>query len=279
MKFISYTHTSSSLQERIDKILSHASYGKEELKFLLSIIDLTSLEATDTRQRIMDICKKSYSFSTSHEGLPNVAAVCFYPPFMATAKEALNEKDIAIASVAGAFPSGQSPLHVKLEEIKYAIEEGAGEIDMVISRGLFFEGKYQEVRDEVEAIKILCGENIHLKVILETGELKTPANIRKASELAILGGGDFIKTSTGKIKPAATLEAFLVMLDTIKEYYEQTGKKIGIKAAGGISDSQEALKYYALVDAILGKEWLTKDFFRIGASRLTDKLVETILHS
>ncbi len=278
MKFNAYTHSLAGLQERIDTILSHASYGKEELKFLLGIIDLTSLEATDTHQRIRDICQKSYSFSSIDDELPNVAAVCFYPPFMATAKESLKQKEIAIASVAGAFPSGQSPLHIKLEEIKYAIEEGAGEIDMVISRGLFFEGKYQEVQDEVEAIKILCGENVHLKVILETGELKTPANIRKASELAILGGGDFIKTSTGKIKPAATLEAFLVMLDTIKEYHEKTGIKIGIKAAGGISTYQEALKYYALVDAILGKEWLTKTYFRIGASRLTDNLVDAILH-
>ena len=243
---------------------------------MLSIIDLTTLEATDNSKKIEEVCKKAYSFSHLKEGLPNVAAVCFYPPFMREAKRHLENRGIAVASVAGAFPSGQSPLFVKLEEIKYAINEGADQIDMVISRGSFLAGEYDIVQKEIEAIKEVCA-SVHLKVILETGELSSVENIRKASILAINGGGDFLKTSTGKVQPAATLEAFIIMLDTIKEYYEETGVKVGIKAAGGISTPEVALQYYALVDAILGEEWLTKDLFRIGASRLATNLVDAIL--
>jgi deoxyribose-phosphate aldolase len=276
MKFQSYHFTSVELQNRIRTLLADKSYSKERLKFLLSAIDLTSLEARDTHEKIKAVCHKAFSFSSIAEGMPNVAAVCFYPPFMATAKQELMDKGIALASVAGAFPSGQSPLFVKLHEIQYAIDEGAEEIDMVISRGTFLEGKYMEVMDEIQAIKIVCGD-IHLKVILETGELQSPENIRKASELAILGGGDFLKTSTGKVQPAATLEAFLIMLDTIKEYYDATGKMIGIKAAGGISTYESAMDYYWLTKKILGDKWLNSSYFRIGASRLADNLVEAIL--
>ena len=277
MKFKGYNFSSTNLQKRIAVILEGIEkYGKDELKFLLSIIDLTTLEATDNSKKIEEVCKKAYSFSLLQDDLPNVAAVCFYPPFMREAKEHLKAKGVAVASVAGAFPSGQSPLFVKLEEIKYAINEGADEIDMVISRGSFLAGKYEIVQQEIEAIKEVCAK-VHLKVILETGELSTVANIRKASVLALNGGGDFLKTSTGKVQPAATLEAFIIMLDTIQEYYEETGIKIGIKAAGGISTPEVALQYYALVDAILGEEWLTKEFFRIGASRLATNLVDAIL--
>jgi len=277
MKFKKYNFSSENLQARISSILEGVEkYGKSELKFLLSIIDLTTLEATDNSQKIKEVCQKAYSFSALQEGMPNVAAVCFYPPFMREAKEHLAGKGIQVASVAGAFPSGQSPLFIKLEEIKYAINEGADEIDMVISRGAFLGGKYELVQQEIEEIKKVCG-NIHLKVILETGELSSVTNIRKASILALNGGGDFLKTSTGKVQPAATLEAFIIMLDSIKEYYEFTGKKIGIKAAGGISTPEVALQYYALVDSILGEEWLTKDLFRIGASRLASNLINAIV--
>ncbi len=277
MIFKEYNFTSENLQKRIEDILKKTEqYGKEELKFLLSIIDLTTLEATDNSKKIKEVCEKAYSFSFIQDGLPNVAAVCFYPPFMREAKKYLDNKGIAVASVAGAFPSGQSPLFVKLEEIKYAINEGADEIDMVISRGSFLAGDFDIVQQEIEAIKEVCAK-VHLKVILETGELSTVENIRKASILALNGGGDFLKTSTGKVQPAATLEAFIIMLDSIKEYYEETGIKIGVKAAGGISTPEVALQYYALVDAILGEKWLTKDLFRIGASRLANNLVESIL--
>ncbi len=277
MIFKEYNFTSENLQKRIEDILKKTEqYGKEELKFLLSIIDLTTLEATDNSKKIKEVCEKAYSFSFIQEGLPNVAAVCFYPPFMREAKKHLDNKGISVASVAGAFPSGQSPLFVKLEEIKYAINEGADEIDMVISRGSFLAGDFDIVQQEIEAIKEVCAK-VHLKVILETGELSTVENIRKASILALNGGGDFLKTSTGKVQPAATLEAFIIMLDSIKEYYEETGIKIGVKAAGGISTPEVALQYYALVDAILGEKWLTKDLFRIGASRLANNLVESIL--
>ncbi len=182
---------------------------------------------------------------------------------------------VEVASVAAAFPSGQLPIDLKVAEVKYAVAEGADEIDIVISRGKLLENKYEEVYDEIFALKEACG-NAHLKVILETGELETTSKIRKASEISIKAGADFLKTSTGKIKPAATPEAFLHMLDTIKEYHEKTGKKIGIKAAGGISEPDDALVYYNLVKNVLGKDWLNKKLFRIGASRLANKLVEEI---
>jgi len=179
--------------------------------------------------------------------------------------------------VAGAFHSGQSPLPVRIDEVKYAVDHGADEIDMVISRGRLLEGDMDFVFDEVRLIKEACGE-AHLKVILETGELKTPELIRKASVIAINAGAEFIKTSTGKITPAATHEAFLIMLDTIKEYYEATGEMIGIKPAGGISTPEEALSYYLLVKHILGERWLSSVHFRIGASSLADKVYDEIIH-
>ena len=178
---------------------------------------------------------------------------------------------IKTACVATAFPSGQSPLEVKLKEVEYVVREGAEEVDMVISRGKFLEGKYEEVAGEIRAIKDVCAE-AHLKVILETGDLKSIGNIRKASEISVLAGADFLKTSTGKIQPAATEIAFLVMLDTIREYHTESGKKVGIKAAGGIADAETAIRYYLLVKEVLGEEWLNKDLFRIGASRLAENL-------
>ena len=204
-----------------------------------------------------------------------MAAVCVYPPFVRQCKTELIGKDINVASVAGAFPSGQSPLSVKLAEIKYAVCEGADEIDMVISRGKFLEGKYKEVYEEIFAIKEVCNK-AHVKVILETGELQTPENIRKASEIAILAGGDFIKTSTGKMQPAATELAAVIMCETIHEYFRMTGVRIGFKPAGGISEPEVAVRYYNIVESILGQEWLNKHLFRIGASRLVDNLLKVI---
>lgn len=273
-EFKAYPYTEQQILDRIETAVS-AKLSDEEKKdatrFLLSIIDLTTLEATDTDNKVTALCDQAKSFSSRKASAPNVAAVCVYPPFAALVKKQLQATDINTACVATAFPSGQSPLVVKLMEVSYVVMEGADEVDMVISRGKFLESKYEEVSEEIMAVKAACGD-AHLKVILETGELKTIENIRKASEIAILAGADFIKTSTGKIQPAATEDAFLIMLDTIKEYYELSGKKIGIKAAGGIADTSTALRYYMLVKEVLGEDWLHRDLFRIGASRLAENI-------
>ncbi|MGA2822381.1 MAG: deoxyribose-phosphate aldolase [Bacteroidales bacterium] len=248
----------------------------DPLRTLLSCIDLTTLEGSDNTARIVELCRKACSFGES--GLPLPAAVCVYPPFVKLAKNQLKGTDIRVAAVAGAFPSGQSPLAVRLEEVRYTVNEGADEIDMVISRGRLLEGDERYVFDEIAAIREVCKE-VHLKVILETGELKTPALIRKASEIAIAAGTDFIKTSTGKIQPAATEEAVGIMLKVIREHYKKTGKKTGIKPAGGISEPKQALQYYLLTKRILGTDWLNKNLFRIGASRLADGLAREIAAS
>lgn len=257
------------------EIPHEASEWQQIYRNILSLVDLTTLEGSDTPDRVSALCKKAYSVGNAEKLIPKVAAVCVYPPFVRQCKNELVGKDINVASVAGAFPSGQSPLFVKLEEIKFAVAEGADEIDMVISRGKFLNGEHQVVFDEIKAIKAIC-KDAHLKVILETGELKTAANIRKASEIAILAGGDFIKTSTGKMQPAATEMAAVVMCETIKEYFEKTGIRIGFKPAGGISDAPTAVRYYNIVNSILGKEWLNKHLFRFGASRLVDNLLAVI---
>ncbi len=276
--FKPYPFSSADIAARLDKILTRQLMDderKQALHLILSAIDLTTLEATDTEERVSSLCKQAASFAGRKPDVPNVAAVCVYPPFASLVKRALNGTGIKTACVATAFPSGQSPLSVKLMEVSYVVLEGAEEVDMVISRGKFLEGKHQEVADEITAVKAACGD-AHLKVILETGELKTVENIRKASELALLAGADFLKTSTGKIQPAATPEAFIVMLDTIKEYFTGTGKKVGIKAAGGIADDETALQYYLIVKEVLGDEWLHKDLFRIGASRLAENVFDEL---
>lgn len=247
----------------------------EAYQLVLNCIDLTTLEGSDTHQRIEELCQKASSFSKLGNNLPNTAAVCVYPVFIQTAKNALAGKGINVACVAGAFPAGQSPIHVKVAEVKYAIAEGADEVDMVISRGSFLEGDYTKVYNEIAAIKEACGET-HLKVILETGELMTPKNIYHASEIAIKAGADFIKTSTGKVPVNATPEAMYVMLLAIKNHFDKTGVKIGIKPAGGIADAEGSLIYIKLVETILGKEWLNNKMLRFGASRLADKIVDKI---
>jgi len=242
---------------------------------ILGMVDLTTLEGADTNEKVIKMCEKARSFDRLGYGLPNVAAVCVYPTLIGTARKALEGTRIQVASVAGAFPAGQSPLHIKVAEVKYAVEEGADEIDMVISRGKFLEGEYNLVFDEIAAIREACGD-AHLKVILETGELQTATNIRRASEIALQAGGHFLKTSTGKIQPAATLESMLIMLEAIRDHYGHTGKMVGIKPAGGISDPETAMQYYVLTDQILGSEWMNKDWLRFGASRLTDTLVDAV---
>ncbi len=278
--FSEYKFTLPELTQRVQSIIEQ---GKKEtdrqqvLKQILGFIDLTTLNGDDTTQKVETLCAKAESFFDGDQGIPNVAAVCVYPVFANTVHHTLKGTDIKTACVAGAFPSGQSPLTVRIDEVKYAVDHGADEIDMVISRGRLIEGDTDFVHDEVKLIKEACGE-AHLKVILETGELKTPELIRKASEIAINAGADFVKTSTGKISPAATPEACLVMLDTIKEYYENTGEVIGIKPAGGISTPEDAIIYYSLVKHVLGERWLSNTHFRIGASSLADKVYEEIVN-
>ena len=243
----------------------------EDLKLILSCIDNTTLEGADTREKVKSLCERSIAMQDPQKGIGHVAAVCVYPVFVRQAKELLSGSGIRVASVAGAFPAGQSPIHVKVAEVEYAVAEGADEIDMVISRGALLEGDYDRVRSEVAAIKQACGE-AHLKAILETGELQSEENIRRASELAIEGGADFIKTSTGKIAISATPEAAEVMLKVIADHYQKTGKLVGFKAAGGISTPEQALQYLELAKRYMGKEYVNSQFFRIGASRLTNKL-------
>lgn len=268
------TFTEDSIREHIAEYLTMPSKAfdtkKDMMRFALSILDLTTLEGNDNEQTIRSLCEKAKGFSGI--GLPNVAAVCVYPVFVKLAKELLTETGIHVASVAGAFPSGQSPLNIKMSEVEYAVRQGADEIDMVISRGRFLEGKYEEVSNEIKAIKE-ASVGAHLKVILETGELIVPNLIYKASYLAMDAGADFIKTSTGKIPVSATLEAAYVMLTAIRDYYRETGRKVGFKPAGGISTPSSAAEYIQLVEAINGPEWLTPNLLRIGASRLANNLV------
>jgi len=277
MKFENYQTSNSLLNSRIKEITSAGVKNDRNklLKHILGLVDLTTLEGADTNEKVIALCEKAKGFKDKSRGVPDVAAVCVYPVFVRLVKYQLKGSDIKTASVAGAFPSGQSPLSVKLMEVQYAVDQGADEIDMVISRGKFLQGEYNEVFDEIASIRDVC-KNVLLKVILETGELQTIENIRKASEIAINAGADFIKTSTGKIQPAATELAVLVMLDTINEYYEKNSKKIGVKAAGGISSPDQAINYYQLVSKTLGDQWIDKEYFRIGASSLTDNITKMI---
>ncbi|HPE55712.1 MAG TPA: deoxyribose-phosphate aldolase [Bacteroidales bacterium] len=276
--FKKYDQNQESIAKRIEAARQINPDQAEELKALkiiLNCIDLTTLEGSDTEEKVLGLCNKAKSIHSLGADFPDVAAVCFYPTFAALAKKNLKDTNIEVACVAGAFPAGQSPIEIKVAEVEFAVVQGADEIDMVISRGKFLEGKFTEVADEIKAIKKACGD-AHLKVILETGELNTVDNIRKASEIAINAGADFIKTSTGKIQPAATLEAIMVMADTVKEYFEATGKKIGLKPAGGISDYKTALDFYQVIKQTLGQQWLNNQLFRIGASRLTDDVIERL---
>jgi deoxyribose-phosphate aldolase len=248
----------------------------EAIKLAMSMIDLTTLEGQDTPGKVRQMCYKAAHIHDEVPGIPHVAAVCVYPTLVRVAREALKGTKIHVAAVATGFPSGQAPTSVKMDDTKFAVSEGADEIDMVISRGRFLAGDYNFVFDEIAAIKEACGK-AHLKVILETGELSTLDNVRRASDLAILAGADFIKTSTGKVQPAATLEVTLVMLEAIRDNYYATGKMIGMKPAGGIRDTKTALKYLVMVKETLGNAWLDPDWFRFGASVLANDLVMQIV--
>ena len=275
--FSLYDQSAATLQQRITRLLENqpeVNAGRIILRNILGMLDLTTLEGSDTRAKVKQLCKDA-RFSTIEKEFPDAAAVCIYPALLAVARKELRGSGIRLASVAGGFPAGQTSLHVKLEEIRFAIDEGAGEIDTVISRGKLIEGNYSEVYDELSAIREACGTRC-LKVILETGELPSVQLIRKASEISILAGADFIKTSTGKIATGATPAAFLVMLDTIREYLEKTGKTVGIKAAGGVRSPGQALLYATLFTDVLGEQMLRPAFFRIGASSLAGEIVKSL---
>jgi len=246
------------------------------LKMALNMIDLTTLEGKDTPNKVKQMCYKAQHLHDIHPGLPNVAAVCVYPSMVKIAKEVVGNSGVKVASVATAFPSGQSTREIKLLDTKFAIDNGADEIDMVISRGKFLSGEYSFVFDEIAAIKEACGK-ARLKVILETGELVTLDNVRKASDIAIYAGADFIKTSTGKIQPAATMQVTYTMLMAIKDYFDKTGIMIGMKPAGGISTSKLALHNLVMVNETLGSKWLTNEWFRFGASSLANDVLMQIM--
>jgi len=244
----------------------------EALKLILSMIDLTTLEGQDTPGKVRQLCQKAMHLHDSLPDLPHVAAVCVYPTMVGIAREALGDHDINVASVATAFPSGMAPRQIKLEETRIAVDDGADEIDMVISRGAFLQGEYGFVFDEIAAVKEACG-NAHLKVILETGELGTLDRVRRASVLAMHAGADFIKTSTGKIQPAATLPVTLVMLQAIRDHFYQTGRMVGMKPAGGISTAKLAVHYLVALRETLGSAWMTPEWFRFGASSLANDVL------
>jgi deoxyribose-phosphate aldolase len=246
------------------------------LKMVLSMIDLTTLEGKDTDGKVKQMCYKASHLHDVLPGLPTTAAVCVYPSMVKVAKEALKNTHVKVASVATAFPSGQSTREIKIADTKFAVDNGADEIDMVISRGEFLKGNYNFVFDEIAAIKEACGK-ARLKVIFETGELSTLDNVRKASEIAIYAGADFIKTSTGKISPAATMPVTLVMLETIRDYYYKTGIMIGMKPAGGISTAKSALHYLVMVKETLGIAWLSNEWFRFGASSLANDVLMQLM--
>lgn len=249
---------------------------REGLHMVLNMIDLTTLEGADTPNKVRQLCYKAEHLHDAISGLPNTAAVCVYPTFVKTAREALgNGSKVKIASVATAFPSGHATLKQKLDETRYAVSEGADEVDMVISRGRFLSGEYSYVFDEISSIKDACGK-ARLKVILETGELATLDNVRRASDIAIHAGADFIKTSTGKIASAATIPVTLVMLLAIRDHYFKTGRMVGMKPAGGISKSKLALHYLVMVQETLGPEWLDNQWFRFGASSLANDVLMQI---
>lgn len=248
----------------------------EVKKLLFNCIDLTTLKCTDNDESVMKFTQKVNNFDEEHPDMKNVAAICVYPCFAEIVRDTLEVEDVHIACVSAGFPSSQTFSEVKIAETALAIKDGADEIDIVISVGKFLAGDYESVCDEIEEIKALCGEDKHLKIILETGALKSASNIKKASILAMYSGADFIKTSTGKIDISATPEAAYIMCQAIKEYYDQTGMKIGFKPAGGISNVHDALVYYTIVKEVLGEEWLNSKLFRLGTSRLANYLLTDI---
>lgn len=269
----------AAVKSAVDEIIAkhlEENMNVEVYKTIFNCIDLTTLSTTDSPQSVADFTERVNAFDNEHPELKNVAAICVYPNFAQVVRTVLDVTDVKVACVSGAFPTAQSFLETKIAETALAVASGADEIDIVFNVGNYLDGDWEEVCDEIIEQKHAC-RDAHLKVILETGALKTAENIRNASVLSMYSGADFIKTSTGKGYEGATLEAAYVMALAIKEYYEATGNKIGFKAAGGVSTTADAVKYYTVIKEVLGEEWLSNDLFRIGTSRLANNLLGDIL--
>lgn len=267
------------VQDRIDRITARSlkkSTKLEALKLALRMCDLTTLDPRDTPGKVKQLCYKAMHLHDGMPDIPQVAAVCVYAPMVATAKSALKGSSIKVAAVSTAFPTGMADLEFKLSETKRAVSDGADEIDMVISRGRFYQGDFNYVADEIAQVKQACGP-AHLKVILETCELSTLDNVRKASDLALYAGADFIKTSTGKSTQGATLPVTLVMLEAIRDYYYATGRRVGMKPAGGVASAKLALQYLVMLRETLGNDWMTPDLYRFGASALANDILRQIV--
>lgn len=268
----------AAVKAATEKIISeHLSenMNEEVYKFLFNCIDLTTLRSTDSPRSVADFTERVNDFDNEHPEMKNVAAICVYPNFAQVVRSVLEVSDVEIACVSGCFPSSQSFIEVKVAETALAVEGGADEIDIVLNLGNFLDGDYEEVCDEISELKHSC-RDARLKVILETGALKTAENIKAASVLSMYSGADFIKTSTGKEYPGASLEAAYVMCSCIKEYYEKTGRMVGFKPAGAVRTAEDAVSYYCIVKEILGEQWLTNEYFRIGASGLANNLLSAI---
>lgn len=273
------TTDDAAVAAAVEKILAdhlQENMNKQVYTSIFNSIDLTTLNTTDSPQSVANFVERVNAFDDEHPELPNVASICVYPNFAQVVRTVLDVTKVDVTCVSGAFPTAQSFIETKIAETSLAVAGGADEIDIVFNLGNYLDGDWQEVADEIAEQKSACGDAV-LKVILETGALKTAENIRNASVLSMYSGADFIKTSTGKVYPGASLEAAYVMALCIKEYYEKTGTKIGFKAAGGISTTADAVKYYTIIKEVLGEEWLTNEYFRIGASRLANALLSDIL--
>lgn len=271
----------AAVKAAVDKILAEhlkENMTEEVYKFLFNCIDLTTLKATDSPQSVADFTERVNAFDNEYPMLKNVAAICVYPNFAQVVRAVLEVTGVDIACVSGGFPSSQTFSEVKVAETALAVDGGADEIDIVLNLGYFLDGDYEAVCDEISEQKAAC-RDARLKVILETGALKTAENIKKASVLAMGSGADFLKTSTGKEYPGASLEAAYVMAQCIKEYHETTGTRVGFKCSGGVATTEDAVKYYTVIKEVLGEEWLTNEYFRIGASRLANNLLSDILGS
>lgn len=267
------------IEECVAAFSTRSIEGSARLKYLkiaVGAMDLTTLEGNETSEKIAFLCRKAMRPLDSRYDVPACAAVCVYPSFVGTAKKFLANSSVKVASVAGGFPGGTIPLKAKLAEVRGALRDGADEVDIVMNRSPFLAGDYARVFDEIATIKKVCGNTV-LKVILETSELETCDNIRFASEIAMRAGADFIKTSTGKVSPAATMPATLVMLEAIRDYFRASGTRIGIKPAGGIRTAEQALAYLVMVKETLGDDWLTPNLFRLGASTLLNDVVMQII--
>jgi len=267
------------IEERASRFTKRSIKNETKINGLLltlNMIDLTTLEGKDSEGKVRQLCSKAKHLHEAYPGLPTVAAVCVYPNMVGIAKNALGNSGVKVAAVATAFPSGQSSREIKILDTKMAVDLGADEVDMVISRGRFLQGDYNYVFDEIAEIKQACG-NARLKVILETGELVTFDKVRKASDIAMYAGADFIKTSTGKISPAATMPVTLVMLEAIRDFYYKTGKKIAMKPAGGISKAKLALHYLVMLNETLGEDWMNNEWFRFGASSLANDVLMQLM--